>query len=149
MPEHDSQPNADAAIRIARWMGPALLLALVLVWGAALLLPERDRQRFLDIQAAGLVELPPAPPPDREPGIDNRVLDPSLRDAANEANPGGDRSPMSLDRMGPPGEQPPHGEHRPPPGQPGQGRGRGEGKGKGKGDGPDGSRRPPPEGPER
>jgi hypothetical protein len=138
MPQPATRPDVDTANRIARWMGPGLLLLLLAAWGSTWLLPERDRQRFVDAQAEGRIELPPAPPPDRDPGIDNRVLDPALRSAAAESNPDGPSRPMSMERLGPPGGGPPGGG---PPGggprsgerprHPKQGSEKGPGRGEG------------------
>lgn len=121
MPAHEPQPDLAAAARIARWLGPGMLLLLAAAWGAAWLLPYRDRARFEATQAAGRVELPPAPPPDREPGIDNRALDPSDLNSdqgPTPRNPPPPRPPGAKGRDGPPqqgrGGPPPQGRGGPP-----------------------------------
>lgn len=117
MHEREPQPDLAAARFIARLLGPVLALLLLGAWALAWVRPDHDRQRFLAMQEAGQVELPPPPPPDKDPGIDNRILDP--RDRKDQTGPA-----------------------KPPQGQgPGQGMGPGQGRG---GPPPPGSFPPPP-----
>jgi hypothetical protein len=110
MPRAPIQPNHRAAAIIARLLGPVALLAMLGALVAAALLPARDRASFIDQRAAGRFELPEPPPPDGEPGIDNRPLDPDARRAFEgkplEVEPGGHKPA--------PGDPPPLGsDHRP------------------------------------
>jgi hypothetical protein len=82
----DPQPRAAAAI--ARWLGPGLLLLMLGAWTAVWFMPQRDTRRFRRAQQAGLEQLPPPPPPNRDPGIDNRALDPADKEPEHGPHPG-------------------------------------------------------------
>jgi hypothetical protein len=108
MRDNAPQSNPIAAALLARWLGPGLLLMLLAAWVTAWVKPEWDRQQFLEAQAAGRIELPPPPPVDKEPGIDNRPLDPADRSMAVEIMP---KSPR---HKGPEHKSPPNTGHKPP-----------------------------------
>ncbi len=110
MRDHVPDPEPRAAALLGRSLGPFMLLALLIAWGAALLMPSRDAARFETERRAGLEALPTPPAPDRSPGIDGRPLDP---DSPTQPGPGG--TPDQQLHHGP---QPAH-----PPGAPPSGKG--------------------------
>jgi len=129
MREREPQPHTLASKRIARLLGPGLLLILLTTLALAWTSPDRDRQRFVEAQQAGLDALPPPPEPDKAPGIDNRALAPV--DKAQETEPnkppphrrmgggglGGGKSRDGNRPDGKPHGGKPRGERPPPPEQ--------------------------------
>ncbi len=116
MREREPQPHTLASERIARLLGPGLLLILLAALTLAWTGPDRDRERFAEAQQAGVDTLPPAPAPDSAPGIDNRSLAPV--DKAMETDP---TKPPHHHRMGGGGLG--GGKHRPKRPQGGEQRG--------------------------
>jgi hypothetical protein len=113
MNDHLPDPDIAIAARLRRWLGPCALLLLVAAWGAALILPTRDAQRFEAERIAGLQELPEPPEPDLNPGIDGRPIDPDKPNQPGLLTPAGPQP--DLQRLPPPGGQPhPGGAHHPP-----------------------------------
>ncbi len=81
--------GSNLSQRLAHWMGPSLMVVLVLAWIAALVQSRLEDLALAREQTQGLERLPPVPEPRVRVGIDGRRLEQQLgvnrRQAVNPA----------------------------------------------------------------